>query len=454
MTRAWPILLIALSACGTGVEHSETSVKLEGETTDPGEGEILGIVVTPDEVIVPVGSTIQLEALGLNTERQTVDLTDAVHWSSSAQSIASVSNDLSDEGVLRGISAGSSVIVADFEDVQSAPSRITVTEADLVRLAINQQSITLARGGSVQLSANATFSDGSSSDASSQVRWIIGDGTVAQFDGEGMLDGVGLGETTARVEWNGVTSDPVPVEVLEEIAPANGDLYFDWVSSYVEDGTFEVTVSIRNDSSAPVSSIWVDLFVDKDFVPTYGDWPDWYHMVEYIGADESTIVTFSASTPAARHDYAVLIDSMQTIAETDENNNLVQGATDEASGGGDDPVDPGGTPNLLISYVGGFSEEGSTEYWIDVTNSGDGVAERFYIDVWHDRDASNPPTLYSDGDAFQLYDDGLLPGEVHFATLTVPSTCDACGAWTMVDSYDMVAESSESDNTYFFSHAE
>ena len=145
---------------------------------------------------------------------------------------------------------------------------------------------------------------------------------------------------------------------------------------------------------------------------------------------------------------------MQTIAETDENNNLVQGATDEASGGGEDPVDPGGTPNLLISYVGGFSEEGSTEYWIDVTNSGDGVAERFYIDVWHDRDASDPPTLYSDGDAFELIDDGLLPGEVHFATLTVPSTCDACGAWTMVDSYDMVAESSESDNTYFFSHAD
>ena len=121
--------------------------------------------------------------------------------------------------------------------------------------------------------------------------------TVAQFDGEGMLDGVGLGETTARVEWNGVTSEAVPVEVLEEIAPANGDLYFDWVSSYLEDGIFEVTVSIHNDSSVPVSSIKVDLFVDKDFVPTYGDWPDWYHMVEYIGPDESTIVTFLGFNP-------------------------------------------------------------------------------------------------------------------------------------------------------------
>ena len=71
MNRAWPILLIALSACGTGVEHSETSVKLEGETTDPGEGEILGIVVTPDEVIVPVGSTIR--ARGARAEHRAPD---------------------------------------------------------------------------------------------------------------------------------------------------------------------------------------------------------------------------------------------------------------------------------------------------------------------------------------------------------------------------------------------
>lgn len=455
MTTLWPTLLLLLSACGTGLKHSETSVVVEEGPGEPGDGDILGIVVTPDEVIVPVGSVVQLEALGLNTDRQTLDLTDAVDWSSSAPSIASISNALSEEGVLRGMSAGTSVIVADFDGVQSAPSRITVTEADLVRLAISQDAITVAQGDTVQLSVDATFSDGSTSDASSQVRWIIGDGTVAQFDGDGLLEGISLGDTTARVEWNGVSSDPVPVEVVEEVSSASGDLYFDWVSSYIEDGTFEVTVSIRNDSPAPVSAIWVDLFVDKDFVPTYGDWPDWYHMVEYIGPNESTTVTFSASSSADRHDYAVLIDSMQAVTETDEDNNLVEGATDEATGGGGGgSTEPGGRPNLVVSYVGGFSEGGTTEYWVDVTNSGDGVAERFYIDVWHDRDASDEPSLYSDGDAYLLFDEGLPPGEVHFATLTVPLVCSECGAWAMVDSYDMVSESSETDNTFFYSHSD
>jgi len=414
-------------------------------------------VVTPDDVIVPVGSEVQLEALGLNGDRQTLDLTDAVEWTSSASAIADISNDMSEEGVLRGVSAGTSVIVADFNGLESAPSRITVTNADLVRLAISQSSVTVARDDEIQLSANATFSDGSTSDASSQVRWIIGDGTVAQFEGEGVLEAVAVGSTTARVEWNGVSSDPIAVQVVEEIAPASGDLYFDWVSGVVDDGTFEVAVSVRNTSSSPVSGIWIDLFVDKDFVPTYGDWPDWYHMVEYIGPNESASVTFSTSTPADRHDYAVLIDSMESVPETDETNNLVQGATDEGTGGGsgggeDDPVGTGGTPNLLISSLYGFSEDGNTEYWIDVSNTGDGIAERFYIDVWHDRDASDEPAMFSDGDAYLMFDDGLLPGETHFATLTVPAVCDYCGAWAMVDSYNMVDESSETDNTYFYSH--
>jgi cysteine synthase len=98
-------------------------VKLEDEWVGPDGGEIIGIVVTPDDVIVPVGSEVQLEALGLNGDRQTLDLTDAVEWTSSASAIADISNDMSEEGVLRGVSAGTSVIVADFNGLESAPSR-------------------------------------------------------------------------------------------------------------------------------------------------------------------------------------------------------------------------------------------------------------------------------------------------------------------------------------------
>ena len=126
------------------------------------------------------------------------------------------------------------------------------------------------------------------------------------------------------------------------------------------------------------SGIWIDLFVDKDFEPTYGDWPDWYHMVEYIGPNESTTVTFSASTSAARHDYAVLIDSMQAVMGNRRGSQpRAKRSADGGAEGGGEPVTPGGTPNLAgITYVGGFSSDGTTEYWIDVANGGDRAVRR------------------------------------------------------------------------------
>ena len=450
--------LFLLCACGADAPLASKRVSSSAEITiDDGDGgsetstDILGIVVTPDEVVLPVGSSLQLEALGLNDARESMKLTDAVEWSSSAPSVVSVSNGLSEEGVLQGLAAGTATIVATFEGIESAPSRIKVTSANLERLIINQSSIVLEVGKTVQLSAEATFSDGTSSNASSQVRWITGDGTIVQFDDDGLLEGVGLGSTHVRVEWEGLSSEAIPVEVVNEVESADGDLYFDWVSGIVSDGIFEVSVSIHNASDAAVSGIWLDLFVDPDFVPAYGDWPDWYHMVDYIGANESASVTFTASTSASRHDFAVLVDSTEEVPETDESNNLVIASTDDESGGGSSGGS--GTPNLTITYVGGFSEGEQTEYWIDVKNDGDAVAEKFYVDIWPGRAFSDEPELYEDGEAYAFFDEGLPAGEELLVELVIDEACDFCEAWAMVDGYDMVSESNESDNTMFL-HSE
>jgi len=454
--------LFLLCACGADAPLASKEVSytaddtIDGSIDDDDEEtetptDILGIVVTPDEVVLPVGSSLQLEALGLNDARESMKLTDAVEWSSSEPAVVSVSNGLSEEGVLQGLSAGTATIVATFEGIESAPSRIKVTSASLERLIINQASIVLEIGKTAQLSAEATFSDGSSSNASSQVRWITGDGSVVQFDDDGLLEGIGLGSTHVRVEWEGVASEAIPVEVVNEVEAAEGDLYFDWVSGIVSDGIFEVTVSVHNASDAAVSGIWLDLFVDPEFEPAYGDWPDWYHMIDYIEANESAAVTFTASTSASRHDFAVLVDSTEEVPETDEDNNLVVDSTDGESDSGSGTTT--GTPNLTITYVGGFSEGETTEYWIDVKNNGDAVAEKFYVDIWPGRAFSDEPELYEDGDAYTLYDEGLAAGEELLVELVVDATCEFCEAWAMVDGYNMVAESDESDNTMFL-HAE
>jgi hypothetical protein len=156
----------------------------------------------------------------------------------------------------------------------------------------------------------------------------------------------------------------------------------------------------------------------------------------------------SASTSASVHTYALLLDSLQMVPETNESNNLYEGSTDDfvgSGGGGSDLL-----PNLEISYVGGVSGLEETEYWVDVTNNGEGSSSSFYVDVFHDLDESEEPLSFADGDAYQFFDGGLAAGQTEYITLFVDATCDACGAWVVVDIYDMVEESNESDNSRFY----
>jgi len=170
--------------------------------------------------------------------------------------------------------------------------------------------------------------------------------------------------------------------------------------------------------------------------------------VDYLGAGESTVVTFTSPTTNDRHEFSVLLDSLNTVAESNENNNLISSATDEY-GGSDDPDPTGGQPNLRFDYVGGFAGETETEYWVDVTNDGTVPADGFYIDVFFDRSEDEAPSTFDDGDAW-VFQDGLGVGETIYKTIVVDDTCLACGAWLMLDGFDLNAESDESDNFAYF----
>ena len=409
--------------------------------------DVLGIIVTPDEVIVPVGSDIQLEALGLNGERESFNLTDAVEWSSGSPSVASISNDLSSEGLLSGISAGTTVVYAIFEDVQSSPSLITVTDAELSRLAIVPTNVSVPVGDTVQLTAEATFSDGSSSDASSQVRWITDDGSIATIDAVGLLKAESEGVTTIQAQWGEVTSESVSVEVIDDVPATDIDLFVSSIASSVTDGRFEVMVGVENSGSVAASNFWIDLFMDPLFEPDYGDFPDWYHFVEYVGPGETAFVTISAGTFSDSHEYAVLLDSMEEIPETNEANNLYSGSTEDDPFTDDEASDDA-QPNLTITYVGSYADGGQTEYWIDVSNVGTADAEGFYVDVFHNTTWDDPPVVDAVGTAY-LFQPSLPAGETLYATLIVDDECGECGAWAQVDSFDLVEESDETDNTAY-----
>ena len=114
---------------------------------------------------------------------------------------------------------------------------------------------------------------------------------------------------------------------------------------------------------------------------------------------------------------------------------------------------PGGTPNprspMWADSRATVRRSNGLTWRTAVTRSQSASTLMSGTIAMHPTSPSSTPTATT-----TFYDDGLLPGEVHFATLTVPAACESCGAWAMVDSYDMVSESPETDNTFFYSHAE
>jgi len=405
--------------------------------------DVIGILITPDEVIVPVGTDVRLEATGLAADRTAVDLTDAADWYSGAPSVAQVSNSLESEGLLSGIEGGVTTVVAVFEGVESAPARVTVTDAELDSLTISPPSVILAVGEQIQLTAEARFSDGVSADASSQVRWITGDASVVTLDGNGQLNGEGSGTTTVHVEWAGVSSDAIDVEVVGGGATGTVDLTIADVYATVDEGSgvVSVWVDVENLGSGTAAAFWIDVWIDPGSTPGFGDWPDAYGECEYVGpGDFSTVlIQLYTTVTGGSHDLFLVVDSTDDIVETSESNNTKWAETSGGGGGS-------GTPNLVIDYFGGYSdeEEGVSYYWVDVTNETTSDAGGFYVDVYHD--SYSEPEIDSTGDEYLRVND-LGAGQTEFIEFIIEDMCSSCESWTLIDSFDEVDESNEGDNT-------
>jgi hypothetical protein len=258
-------LVFCLSACTSGLLPK--AIEDTGGFVSP-SSDVVGIVVVPAEVIVPEGTEVRLQALALNSARESFDMTDVVEWSIGSTAVAEVSNALAREGILTGQSTGVTSVHAEFDGVQSSPSWITVTDAELVRLGISPASVLIGLYDTIQLHAEATFADGRSSNASSQVRWITGNGSVVTLSEGGVLEAVDYGETTVVIEWDGVESDPIEVTVTDDLDTSGVDLVIDGVHGEIDDDYLEIVADVRNAGTGVAEAFWVDLFVDPVITPS------------------------------------------------------------------------------------------------------------------------------------------------------------------------------------------
>ncbi|HTR23664.1 MAG TPA: Ig-like domain-containing protein [Terriglobales bacterium] len=175
----------SLISATSGSVSSSTTLTVTGAT-------VTSIVVTPTDPSVPLGTLQQFTATGTFSDGTVQDITGTVTWSSSKQSVMSITT--SGMGTARNL--GTTVITAASGAVSGSVT-VTVNAADLASLAIQPGDSTIAPTTSLQFSAIGTFNDGSTHDLTTQATWTSSNTGVAKIGtNSGLAKGLSPGTTT------------------------------------------------------------------------------------------------------------------------------------------------------------------------------------------------------------------------------------------------------------------
>lgn len=153
---------------------------------------LAAIVVTPGDSSLPAGATQPFVATGAYTDGSSAALTAGVTWSSSAGAVAKVDPV---SGLVTSLSPGTTQISASSGSI-AGTTGLTVTTAVVRSIAVSPNPAFVGIGISSQMTAIATYSDGTTADVTRAVAWSSGAPAVATVDSaSGRTLGVALGTT-------------------------------------------------------------------------------------------------------------------------------------------------------------------------------------------------------------------------------------------------------------------
>lgn len=169
---------------------------------------LLRLEISPQTPRLAAGRQLQMTATAVYSDASVADVTASVTWSSSEQSVASISNADGSRGTVAARAPGTSQVVATLATV-SASTVITVTNAQLTEITITPSIATLAQGTTLAYTAIATFSDASTLDVTQTATWASSDialATVSNADGmRGLATPRAPGSLAVTATQDGIT---------------------------------------------------------------------------------------------------------------------------------------------------------------------------------------------------------------------------------------------------------
>ncbi|MEA3222260.1 MAG: Ig-like domain-containing protein, partial [Thermodesulfobacteriota bacterium] len=226
------------------------------------------IEVTPANLEIPLGHTQQFTATGTYSDSTIQDITTLVTWSSSAPSVATISNAIGSQGYATSVAMGSTTIIAiDPNTGISGLTGLTVTAEVLESIAVTPTNPVIPLGYNQQFTAIGVYSDNTTQDITTSVTWSSsssGVATISNASGsQGYATSVSMGlaiitATDSGTEISGITNLTVTAAMLESIAvtPANPEIplgnaqQFTATGTYSDSTTQDITTSITWSSSA------------------------------------------------------------------------------------------------------------------------------------------------------------------------------------------------------------
>ncbi len=203
---------------------------------------LVSIALSAAHSSLALGTSLQISAIGTYTDNTTQDLTASASWISSSPAVVSAAAD----GYLVAHAVGTCVISASVSNVVGNLT-VTVTNASLAAIAVFPGNSTLPTGQTAQLTATASFSDGTTQDITQSAVWTTSSSAIVSIPAPGTIAAVSTGSAAVTATWNsmsGVSTINVPDPDLTSItlAPAGPTVPFGGnlqliVTGYHSDGS-------------------------------------------------------------------------------------------------------------------------------------------------------------------------------------------------------------------------
>ncbi len=168
-----------------------------------------GLELSQSASEVPIGGTGSLAAnyyrIVDGTRDQNTDVTAYTEWTSSNESVATVS-----KGVVTGVSKGTATITATYNGYRVTHT-VTVTDVITYKLYLSPSSgINVVNGKTNKLTAIlGTYTNGvqtNGSEISSKCTWTSSNTSIATVNNIGLVTGVSIGTVTITAEYEGMTA--------------------------------------------------------------------------------------------------------------------------------------------------------------------------------------------------------------------------------------------------------